>query len=122
MEATVAAIEPGHLAGTAAVPPSKSAAHRAVVCAALAAGTSHNGNVELSQDIQATLGAAQQLGAKVERGEHDLTITGRGKADGFAPITRPVFCNESGSTLRFILPLFSLTAQKVRFTGAGRLM
>ena len=122
MEATVAAIEPGRLAGTAAVPPSKSAAHRAVVCAALAAGTSHIGNVEFSQDILATLGAAQQLGAKVERGEHELTITGRGNADGFATITRPVFCNESGSTLRFILPLFSLTAQKVRFTGAGRLM
>ena len=122
MEATVAAIEPGRLAGTTAVPPSKSAAHRAVVCAALAAGTSHIGNVEFSQDILATLGAAQQLGAKVERGEHELTITGRGNADGFATITRPVFCNESGSTLRFILPLFSLTAQKVRFTGAGRLM
>lgn len=122
MEATVAAIEPGRLAGTAAVPPSKSAAHRAGVCAALAAGTSHIGNVEFSQDILATLGAAQQLGAKVERGEHELTITGRGNADGFATITRPVFCNESGSTLRFILPLFSLTAQKVRFTGAGRLM
>lgn len=122
MEATVAAIELGRLAGTAAVPPSKSAAHRAVVCAALAAGTSHIGNVEFSQDILATLGAAQQLGAKVERGEHELTITGRGNADGFATITRPVFCNESGSTLRFILPLFSLTAQKVRFTGAGRLM
>lgn len=122
MEATVAAIEPGRLAGTAAVPPSKSAAHRAVVCATLAAGTSHIGNVEFSQDILATLGAAQQLGAKVERGEHELTITGRGNADGFATITRPVFCNESGSTLRFILPLFSLTAQKVRFTGAGRLM
>ena len=121
MEATVAAIEPGRLAGTTAVPPSKSAAHRAVVCAALAAGTSHIGNVEFSQDILATLGAAQQLGAKVERGEHELTITGRGNADGFATITRPVFCNESGSTLRFILPLFSLTAQKVRFTGAGRL-
>ncbi|MFR3972616.1 MAG: hypothetical protein ACLTZH_04815 [Subdoligranulum sp.] len=58
----------------------------------------------------------------MERGEHELTITGRGNADGFATITRPVFCNESGSTLRFILPLFSLTAQKVRFTGAGRLM
>ena len=89
MEATVAAIEPGRLAGTAAVPPSKSAAHRAVVCAALAAGTSHIGNVEFSQDILATLGAAQQLGAKVERGEHELTITGRGNADGFATITRP---------------------------------
>ena len=36
-------------------------------------------------------------------------------------VTRPVFCNESGSTLRFMIPLFSLTAQKVRFTGAGRL-
>ena len=90
MEATVAAIEPGRLAGTAAVPPSKSAAHRAVVCAALAAGTSHIGNVEFSQDILATLGAAQQLGAKVERSEHELTITGRGNADGFATITRPV--------------------------------
>ena len=122
MEATVAAIEPGRLAGTAAVPPSKSAAHRAVVCAALAAGTSHIGNVEFSQDILATLGAAQQLGAKVERGKHELTITGRGNADGFATITRPVFCNESGSTLRFILPLVSLTAQNVRVTGAGRLM
>lgn len=110
VEATVAAIEPGRLAGTAAVPPSKSAAHRAVVCAALAAGTSHIGNVEFSQDILATLGAAQQLGAKVERGEHELTITGRGNADGFATITRPVFCNESGSTLRFIPPLVSRPA------------
>ena len=91
MEATVAAIEPGRLAGTAAVPPSKSAAHRAVVCAALAAGTSHIGNVEFSQDILATLGAAQQLGAKVERGEHELTITGRGNADGLPPL--PARCS-----------------------------
>lgn len=117
-----AVIQPGRLCGTAAVPPSKSAAHRAVLCAALAAGTSHIGNLEFSQDILATLGAVQQLGAKVERGEHDLTITGRGGAEGFPTVTRPVFCNESGSTLRFLIPVFSLTAQKVRFTGAGRLM
>ena len=95
MEATVAAIEPGRLAGTAAVPPSKSAAHRAVVCAALAAGTSHIGNVEFSQDILATLGAAQQLGAKVERGEHELTITGRGNADGCV-------LNRTNRALRFL--------------------
>lgn len=117
-----AVIQPGRLSGTAAVPPSKSAAHRAVLCAALAAGTSHIGNLEFSQDILATLGAVQQLGAKVEKGEHELTITGRGTADGFPTVTRPVFCNESGSTLRFLIPVFSLTAQKVRFTGAGRLM
>lgn len=64
MEATVAAIEPGRLAGTAAVPPSKSAAHRAVVCAALAAGTSHIGNVEFSQDILATLGPPSSWGPR----------------------------------------------------------
>ena len=121
MEATVAAIEPGRLAGTAAVPPSKSAAHRAVVCAALAAGTSHIGNVEFSQDILATLGAAQQLGAKVERGEHELTITGRGNADGFATITRPVFCNESGSTLRFLLPVLGALGVQAEIQMHGRL-
>ncbi|EKC67851.1 3-phosphoshikimate 1-carboxyvinyltransferase, partial [human gut metagenome] len=50
-----------------------------------------------------------------------MTIKGHGTAGGFVTVTRPVFCNESGSTLRFMIPLFSLTAQKVRFTGAGRL-
>ena len=109
------------LGGTATVPPSKSAAHRAVLCAALADGVSHITNIEYSQDIRATLGAAAQLGAKIQEEENAVTITGRGNASGFVTVTRPVFCNESGSTLRFMIPLFSLTAQKIRFTGAGRL-
>lgn len=122
MEAKNVTVEPAHLGGTAAVPPSKSMAHRAVLCAALADGTSRVGNVEFSQDVLATLGAVQQLGARAEQEEGALLITGRGGTGGFATVTRPVFCNESGSTLRFVLPLFSLTAQKVRFTGAGKLM
>lgn len=109
------------LSGTATVPPSKSAAHRAVLCAALADGVSHITNIEYSQDIRATLGAAAQLGAKIQEEANAVTITGRGNASGFVTVTRPVFCNESGSTLRFMIPLFSLTAQKVRFTGTGRL-
>ena len=109
------------LSGSAPVPPSKSAAHRAVLCAALADGVSHITNIEYSQDIRATLGAAAQLGAKIQEEPNAVTITGRGNANGFVTVTRPVFCNESGSTLRFMIPLFSLTAQKVRFTGAGRL-
>ena len=109
------------LGGTAAVPPSKSAAHRAVLCAALADGVSHISNIAYSQDIRATLQAAAQLGARIEEAPDAVTITGRGNASGFITVTRPVFCNESGSTLRFMIPLFSLTAQKVRFTGAGRL-
>ena len=103
------------------MPPSKSAAHRAVLCAALAEGTSHITNIEYSKDIRATLGAAAQLGAKITEEAHSVTIKGHGTAGGFVTVTRPVFCNESGSTLRFMIPLFSLTAQKVRFTGAGRL-
>ena len=109
------------LSGQATVPPSKSAAHRAVLCAALADGVSHITNIEYSQDIRATLGAVTQLGAKVAEEPAAVTITGRGSSGGFVTVTRPVFCNESGSTLRFMIPLFSLTAQKVRFTGAGRL-
>lgn len=116
-----AKIHVSRLGGTATVPPSKSAAHRAVLCAALAEGTSHITNIEYSKDIRATLGAAAQLGAKITEEAHSVTIKGHGTAGGFVTVTRPVFCNESGSTLRFMIPLFSLTAQKVRFTGAGRL-
>ena len=114
-----AKIHVSRLGGTATVPPSKSAAHRAVLCAALAEGTSHITNIEYSKDIRATLGAAAQLGAKITEEAHSVTIKGHGTAGGFVTVTRPVFCNESGSTLRFMIPLFSLTAQKVRFTGAG---
>ncbi len=112
-------LHPGPCGGTAAAPPSKSAGHRAIVCAALAAGVSHIGGVQFSRDIEATLGAVRQLGARAARAGDTLTVQGIGGA--FATVTRPVFCGESGSTLRFLIPLFSLTAQKVTFTGAGRL-
>lgn len=107
------------IGGSIAVPPSKSAAHRAVLSAALATGTSHIDNIEYSDDIRATIDAAAQLGAKITREEHSLTVQGCG--EGFATVTRPVYCKESGSTLRFLIPVFSLTAQKIRFTGAPRL-
>ena len=97
-----AKIHVSRLGGTATVPPSKSAAHRAVLCAALAEGTSHITNIEYSKDIRATLGAAAQLGAKITEEAHSVTIKGHGTAGGFVTVTRPVFCNESGSTLRFI--------------------
>ena len=98
-----AKIHVSRLGGTATVPPSKSAAHRAVLCAALAEGTSHITNIEYSKDIRATLGAAAQLGAKITEEAHSVTIKGHGTAGGFVTVTRPVFCNESGSTLRFLI-------------------
>ena len=57
--------------GTITAPPSKSMAHRAVLCAALAEGRSHITNLEFSKDISATLGAAAQLCARVRTGADD---------------------------------------------------
>ena len=59
---------PGGIGGTITAPPSKSMAHRAVLCSALAEGASHIENLEFSKDISATLSAAGQLCAKVSTG------------------------------------------------------
>ena len=107
------------VAGRIAAPPSKSMAHRAVLCAALANGTSHLHHLAFSKDISATLGAAGRLCARVTTGENDAVVEGLGR---FLPVDAPVDCCESGSTLRFLIPLASLTGQEVTFTGRGRLM
>ena len=105
--------------GIIMAPPSKSMAHRAVLCAALAKGTSHIRNLEFSKDIAATLAAAGQLCARVTTGGNDAIVEGLGR---FLPVEAPVDCCESGSTLRFLIPLASLTGQEVTFVGRGRLM
>ena len=105
--------------GVLAAPPSKSMAHRAVLCAALADGESRLTGLAHSQDIDATLAAAAALGAQVEAGE------GWARIAGAAPLqapAAPVDCCESGSTLRFLIPLAALTGRPVAFTGRGRLM
>ena len=107
------------IGGAIAAPPSKSMAHRAVLCAALAKGTSHIRNLEFSKDIAATLAAAGQLCARVTTGENDAVVEGLGQ---FRPVLAPVDCCESGSTLRFLIPLASLTGQEITFVGRGRLM
>ena len=110
---------PAHIGGTVSAPPSKSMAHRAVLCSALAKGTSHIENLEFSKDISATLAAAGQLCARVESGPADVLVEGLGH---FRPVFGPVDCCESGSTLRFLIPLASLTGQSITFVGRGRLM
>ena len=110
---------PACIGGTVSAPPSKSMAHRAVLCSALAKGTSHIENLEFSKDISATLAAAGQLCARVESGPADVLVEGLGH---FRPVFGPVDCCESGSTLRFLIPLASLTGQSITFVGRGRLM
>ena len=110
---------PARIGGTVSAPPSKSMAHRAVLCSALAKGTSHIENLEFSKDISATLAAAGQLCARVESGPADVLVEGLGH---FRPVFGPVDCCESGSTLWFLIPLASLTGQSITFVGRGRLM
>ena len=96
--------------GAITAPPSKSMAHRAVLCAALAKGRSRITNLEFSKDISATLSAAGQLCARVHTGTADAEVEGLGR---FETVTTPVDCCESGSTLRFLIPIASLTGQSV---------
>lgn len=106
--------------GTIKSPPSKSMAHRSFLAAALTNGTSTISNLVYSQDMEATLGALPLLGAKVERLESSVKITGNNGI--FPPVSQVVDCIESGSTLRFLIPLFTHASTPVTFTGRGRLM
>lgn len=110
---------PGAAAGQVTAPPSKSIAHRALIAAALASGQSRVQNVGSSDDIEATLDALTALGARFEQQKEALLVT------GCNPQNWPggqVFCRESGSTLRFLLPVFAQSSATTTFTGAGRLM
>lgn len=114
-----AVVSPSTVSGCVTIPPSKSMAHRAIICAALSSGTSVIDHVDYSKDILATLDGMQSLGAKITREENRVIIQG---VQNFHCENEEVFCNESGSTLRFFIPIFSLCNQSLTFTGAGRLL
>ena len=117
MEA-IACIHPSAITGSLAAPPSKSAAHRALICAALAGGGRVEG-VLPSADMRATLGAVESLGAAVHQIGEEVSITRAAlPIEGEAPV---VDCLESGSTLRLLLPVFAAKGIPATFIGRGRL-
>ena len=115
----LARIQPSRLQGSVTVPPSKSMAHRALLCAGLAAGETRIQGILPSQDMEATCRALTALGASIVR-QGSLArvqgVAGRPKAP-----QGPVDCGESGSTLRFLIPAFALASAPARLTGRGRL-
>ena len=116
MDASVT-INPQALGGTLACMPSKSMSHRLAIGAILA-GDSRVERIGLSEDIHATLGAMRALGF----GRFDLQgdcLTTHETERSRAP--RIVDCGESGSTLRFLIPL-GMDGEETHFTGKGRLM
>lgn len=116
----IAKVFPGKCKNYVNIPPSKSMAHRSIICAALAKGKSRIDNVSYSQDILTTIEGMKALGANII--QHDTFIEVEGISDFDHMKTTDIFCNESGSTLRFFIPIFSLTNKRITFRGAGRLM
>lgn len=107
----------GKLVGTVTVPPSKSVAHRMIIAAALAKGKSVITNLYPSVDILATIDAMRALGADIAFKNNTAVI------NGFKNIPEKalVDCCESGSTMRFIIPIACALGVNATFIGRGKL-
>ena len=117
----IATIKPGSASGTVLAPPSKSMAHRLMICAGLSKEHSRISNIKLSQDVLATMDCLRALGATCEYKDDVIDIDGvdiAASRDG--DITLP--CRECGSTLRFMVPIALVTGAACNFTGSERLM
>lgn len=114
-----AIVSPGTAKGTVMAPPSKSMAHRILMAAGLAKGTSVIRNVDLSEDIKATLGILKALGC--EYSIKNMVVTMQGIGGKHICAAESLDCKESGSTLRFFVPLLLSGGSRARFTGAKRL-
>lgn len=111
-----ATLTPAPLSGTVAAIPSKSDAHRLLICAALADAPTTLALHATSADIDATLRCLAALGAAVEWDGQSVCV------QPGAPAGCPTLdCGESGSTLRFLLPVAAALCKQTRFTGSGRL-
>ena len=115
-------IEPGFMKGTVQVPPSKSYAHRMLICAALGTGVSELTGISASEDMLATMDCIRTLGASCEYREGAVTIEGIGRHVENAEPSRVFPCRESGSTLRFFIPIALAVCGGGIFTGTKRLM
>ena len=115
----IATIEKGTAYGRVEAPPSKSVSHRYLICGALSGGSAIE-NVAFSEDIKATLNCLGALGAEYEI-DGSTVKTGGISPDKAVKCTE-LFCNESGSTLRFLIPLCLLFGQKITLKGTERLM
>ncbi|MBS6183692.1 MAG: 3-phosphoshikimate 1-carboxyvinyltransferase [Clostridium celatum] len=114
-------IYPSKLKGEVKIPPSKSMAHRAIICAALSDGLCIIENIDYSDDIIATIDAMNSLGAKIVKHKDYIEVIGAYGSDEKVKENRIIDCNESGSTLRFLVPISLLFKGSSKFIGRGNL-
>lgn len=110
-------IQPGPLCGTIPAIPSKSDAHRLLIAAALADQPTELTLRCSSQDIDATISCLEAIGAHIERRKGSVLVTPVREA----PTRAALDCGESGSTLRFMLPVAAAVCSRASFNGHGRL-
>lgn len=104
--------------GTVKAPPSKSMAHRLLICAGLSNGKSVVEGLSLSNDIQATISCLKSLGAKIDLTVDVAHVEGISKTS-HSPILN---CGESGSTIRFFVPIALALSNKATLLGATSLL
>ena len=113
-------INKGTASGTISAPPSKSMAHRLLISAAMCEGESVVHGISTCEDVLATLDCLRALGIECRQDGDDVTV--RGKDPRNMHPTAPLKCRESGSTLRFMIPIAMRSGQTAVFYGAGGLM
>lgn len=110
-------ITPKKLHGTVTAPPSKSVAHRMIIAAALADGVSTVSNLNPSVDILATMDCMRALGARIDFKDDTAVIEGIKNIPDKAVLD----CHESGSTLRFLIPVACALGVNAEFIGSAKL-
>lgn len=113
-------IKPSRACGTVTAPPSKSMAHRLLISAGLSEGISTIRNVTDCDDALATLDCLRALGVFCEVHGRDVTVHGVG-AKKLHPVA-PLSCRESGSTMRFFIPIALSLGTPTTLCGAKRLL
>ena len=114
-------IQPRHLCGSIAAIPSKSMAHRLLICAAFSDEYTELICPETSEDIETTAIALRQLCHFVGRTDYGYEICPYEYDGAVAPDSLWINCHESGSTLRFLLPIVGALGIDTIFEMEGRL-
>ncbi len=114
-----AIFNPCTLKGNVSAPPSKSMAHRYLIAAALSKKKCVISGVDYSEDILATIDCLKALGAEIEIEKDAVTVI----SENFMKSASTVLnCRESGSTLRFIIPLVLCLKNRITLQGSTRLL
>lgn len=113
-------IEKGTARGIVSAPPSKSMAHRLLICAGLSDGECIVHGISDSEDMLATMDCLRTLGVQFEKEEDTVRVSGIDIRKAAA--LEKLNCRESGSTLRFFVPIALLTGKETVLAGSRRLM